>query len=76
MAEDNNANQALGGEGETPSPPREPGRRRRRQVSQAPRRCVECLAIVPPPRRKVCSDFCAERRELKLQAYRRKHAGE
>lgn len=36
------------------------------------KRCRHCLGTIPPPRRRYCSDFCAEKGKLKLQAWRRK----
>ena len=55
-----------------PPPGAEPGRRRR--SDRGARRCVMCWSTVPAPRRKVCSDFCAHKREMMLQDYRRKRA--
>jgi len=38
------------------------------------RRCVVCLSTIPPPRRTVCSEFCARKRKLMLQDFRRRKA--
>lgn len=45
----------------------------RRDVA-AVRRCKTCLGTVPPPRRRYCSDWCADRGKLALQDWRRKRA--
>jgi hypothetical protein len=44
------------------------------RASKPIRRCKICLSTIPRPRFRYCSDHCAGKGKVALQAWRRKHA--